>query len=97
MLNEGKGATSWGTAAKLFDVSGNIVGAIESVRDVTEQKRNQKHLQETLDRLRNAVETTIQVMVSAVEARDPYTAGHQLKVSDLAQAIATEMKLPEEK
>jgi len=97
MLNEGKGATIWGTAAKLFDVSGNIVGAIESIRDITEQRKNQRHLQETLERLRNAVETTIQVMVSAVEARDPYTAGHQLRVADLVHAIAREMNLPEEK
>ncbi|GAG84051.1 unnamed protein product, partial [marine sediment metagenome] len=28
-----------------------------------------------------------------VETRDPYTAGHQLKVSELATAIAREMKL----
>jgi putative nucleotidyltransferase with HDIG domain len=30
-------------------------------------------------------------MVSAVEARDPYTSGHQLRSADLARAIATEM------
>ncbi len=30
----------------------------------------------------------------ASEARDPYTAGHQKRVADLARAIATEMKLP---
>jgi HD-GYP domain-containing protein (c-di-GMP phosphodiesterase class II) len=36
-------------------------------------------------------------MVSAVEARDPYTSGHQLRSTDLARAIATEMGLPQEK
>jgi len=36
-------------------------------------------------------------MVSAVEARDPYTAGHQTRSADLARAIATEMGLPSEK
>ncbi len=36
-------------------------------------------------------------MVSAVEARDPYTSGHQIRTSDLALAIATEMGLPQEK
>ena len=35
-------------------------------------------------------------MVSTVEMRDPYTAGHQLRVADLACAIATEMGLAQE-
>ncbi len=33
----------------------------------------------------------IQVIVMAVEARDPYTAGHQRRVGDLARAISVEM------
>jgi len=36
-------------------------------------------------------------MVSAVEARDPYTAGHQLRVASLACAIAEEMGFPQDK
>ena len=36
-------------------------------------------------------------MVSAVEMRDPYTAGHQLRVSNLACAIANEMGLSHDK
>jgi putative nucleotidyltransferase with HDIG domain len=32
-----------------------------------------------------------------VDARDPYTAGHQRRVGELAVAIAREMRLPEEK
>ncbi len=57
----------------------------------------EKNLHETLDSLRKAVGTTILVMVSAVETRDPYTAGHQVRSADLARAIATEMGLPREK
>lgn len=66
-------------------------------RDLTERKRNEKRLNETLESLRNAVKATIQVMVSAVEVRDPYTAGHQNRVADLARVIATEMGLSQEK
>lgn len=66
-------------------------------RDITERKRAEKELQQTLDSLRNAVGATIQVMVSAVEARDPYTAGHQIRSADLSCAIAMEMGLPPEK
>ena len=57
----------------------------------------EEELQRTLESLRKAVGTTIQVMVSAVEARDPYTAGHQIRSADLARAIATEMGLPQER
>ena len=54
-------------------------------------------LQQTLNSLEKAVGTTIQVLVSAVELRDPYTAGHQSRVADLAHAIATEMGLAPDK
>ncbi len=67
------------------------------VEDITERKKAEKQLQSTLESLRAAVNTTIQVMVSAVETRDPYTSGHQLRSADLARAIATEMRLPQEK
>ncbi|MCX5818374.1 MAG: PAS domain S-box protein [Deltaproteobacteria bacterium] len=66
-------------------------------RDVTERKRAEEELQRTLESLRKAVGATIQVMASAVELRDPYTAGHQIRSADLARAIATEMGLPHEK
>ncbi|MBU0651822.1 MAG: HD domain-containing protein [Proteobacteria bacterium] len=65
--------------------------------DITDSKRLEKQLQDTLDSLRRAVGATIQVMVSAVEVRDPYTSGHQIRSADLARAIATEMGLPQEK
>jgi PAS domain S-box-containing protein/putative nucleotidyltransferase with HDIG domain len=61
--------------------------------DITDRKAAEERLKETLNRLRKAIGTTIQVMVSATEVRDPCTAGHQRRVADLARAIATEMKL----
>lgn len=64
--------------------------------DITERKRTEESLRATLESLRKAVGVTIQVLVSAVETRDPYTAGHQLRVADLARAIATEMGLSRE-
>jgi PAS domain S-box-containing protein len=62
-------------------------------RDISERIRAEEALQRSLASLRNAVGATIQVMVSAVEIRDPYTAGHQLRTADLARAIAEEMGL----
>jgi PAS domain S-box-containing protein len=39
LLYKGKGAYLWGIAAPLYDSKGNIVGAIESIRDITEHKQ----------------------------------------------------------
>jgi len=64
--------------------------------DIAIRKQTEEKLQYTLDSLRKAVSTTVQVMVSAVETRDPYTAGHQMRSADLSRAIATEMGLPQE-
>jgi PAS domain S-box-containing protein len=46
--------------------------------------------------LRESLEQSIQTIASTVEARDPYTAGHQRRVGELATAIALEMGLPED-
>ncbi len=54
-------------------------------------------LQQTLESLKRAVGTTIQVLVSALESKDPYTAGHQSRTADLARAIAAEMRLAQDK
>jgi PAS domain S-box-containing protein/putative nucleotidyltransferase with HDIG domain len=67
------------------------------IHDITDRNRAEEKLKDTLESLRRAVGVTVQVMVSAVETRDPYTAGHQLRSANLACAIATEMGLPQEK
>ena len=67
------------------------------IHDITDRKRAEEELKDTLESLRRAVGVTIQVMVSVVEIRDPYTAGHQLRSANLACAIATEMGLPQDK
>jgi PAS domain S-box/PAS domain S-box len=79
------------------DSSGKPIGFKGIVRDVTERKLADAKLQQTLEILRKAVGTTTQVLISALEARDPYTAGHQVRSADLARAIATEMGLPHDK
>ncbi|MCE5211265.1 MAG: HD domain-containing protein, partial [Deltaproteobacteria bacterium] len=65
-------------------------------QDITERREAEEKLKRTMNSLRKSIGTTIQVLGTASEARDPYTAGHQKRVADLARAIATEMRLPYE-
>jgi putative nucleotidyltransferase with HDIG domain len=58
--------------------------------------RMEKKLRETEERLRKTLEDTVKALSSAVELRDPYTAGHQRRVSDLSCAIAAEIGLSSE-
>ena len=86
------------TNAQLYrDKRGNILGVRGISRDVTRRKQAEEKVQSTLESLRKAVSATVQIVATTVEARDPYTAGHQIRSADLACAIATEMKLPQEK
>jgi PAS domain S-box-containing protein len=65
-------------------------------QDITQRRESEDKLKKTMNSLRKSIRTTIQVLGIASEARDPYTAGHQRRVADLARTIATEMKLPHE-
>jgi putative two-component system response regulator len=46
--------------------------------------------------MRKTIDGIIYTIALTVETRDPYTAGHQRRVADLARAIAQEMKISEE-
>lgn len=92
------GSTRWMETfvAGIRDDQGVLTGLQGVFRDVTDRKQAEEDLKDTLESLRHAVGATIQVMVSTIEVRDPYTAGHQLRVADLVRAIATEMGLPQD-
>ncbi len=47
-LYNGKGAYLWVTASPLFDDKGVLIGAIESVRDVTEREETDKQIKKSL-------------------------------------------------
>jgi HD-GYP domain-containing protein (c-di-GMP phosphodiesterase class II) len=61
-------------------------------RKLMEDKMDVKRRQH-LDRLHKSLEDAIHAMAAMVETRDPYTAGHQRRVAELATAIATEMNM----
>ena len=66
--------------------NGDTKRVLKSALDITEQKRAQQRLKKTT----NAI---IEAASKMVGLRDPYTAGHQLKVSQLAVGIARELNL----
>jgi PAS domain S-box-containing protein len=93
-----------GYEAQLYRKNGSIIWistTMHAVRDekgrilyydgISEDITNRK---ESAERIKKALGATVQAIAVTVETRDPYTAGHQRRVSDLAFAIATEMKLP---
>lgn len=93
------GRAAWVSTTKvpLRDKSGRVIGTFGISRDITERKRGEERLKETLQRLRLAITSIVRVIGMMVEARDPYTAGHQQRTTVLAEAIAVEMGLSTEK
>ncbi len=70
--------------------------AAELVIANTERDRMTDAHVRDVERLQKSLEQSIQAIADTVEARDPYTAGHQSRVSILAAAIAQELGLTEE-
>jgi len=63
-----------------------ISGGVGIIEDITDRKNS-------MDQLRKALGGTVQAIALVVEAKDPYTAGHQRRVADISRAIATEIGL----
>ena len=53
-----------------------------------------RHVYGLYHQLQDSGQELLQLMVKAIEARDPYTSGHSVRVSQLSRAIAVEMGLP---
>jgi PAS domain S-box-containing protein/putative nucleotidyltransferase with HDIG domain len=81
----------------LQDENGEFQGLLSSGEDVTTKSKAERELQENYQKLQQIMEDTVYTMAKVVEKKDPYSAGHQKRVSLIATAIAKEMKLPKEK
>jgi putative nucleotidyltransferase with HDIG domain/PAS domain S-box-containing protein len=62
---------------------------LHTALDITAHKKAEQRERDTLERLHETLIATANVTARAVEAKDPYTAGHQRRVAELSAAIAT--------
>jgi len=76
---------------------GKAVSILAEARDITERMKTEEKLVKSYENLQKTLNDAISTMVKIVELRDPYTAGHQQKVADLAAAIAREMELEDDR
>ena len=66
-------------------------------QDIGERKKAQEKIDHYVERLERTVWSTLEVISRMVDLRDPYTAGHERRVSALAKAIGAELGLGEER
>ena len=67
------------------------------IEDVTERKSAEHELKRSFSKLQRILEETVNALASTLGKRDPYTAGHQERVTKLAYAIAKEMGLSKQR
>ena len=61
-----------------------------------ERRQTEEESRRATEKLLAAMKGTIQAIAVTVEIRDPYTAGHQRRVTDLASAVGKELGLSED-
>lgn len=79
-----------------IDDDGRARGGVHVVTDVSDLKQGEQRLRESVDRQQRITEGVIAALSRSVEVRDPYTSGHERRVSELATAMARHMGLAEE-
>jgi PAS domain S-box-containing protein len=79
-----------GELTLLVELGADLAFGIQNVRTRAEQDRNE-------ERLLKAMNATIQALADTTELRDPYTAGHQRRVAQLAEAVGRELGLSEDR
>ncbi len=70
---------------------GGRPAVIGMMQDISEKKRAEEQIQGYFMLLENAFMSTVQVAMTLGELRDPYTAGHQRRVAEIAVAVGAEL------
>ena len=85
------------SGAPSFDSKNNFIGLVGILKDLTDIRKSEMELKRSFEKLESVMSSTIDAISIIVESRDPYTAGHQRRVTQLATAIAGDMGLSDEK
>jgi PAS domain S-box-containing protein/putative nucleotidyltransferase with HDIG domain len=84
------------TEVPVYDNKGNVQGIEGIVHDITERKRAEEELKRYSQKLQALIDNITKAIALTTAMRDPYTSGHQQRVTQLACAIAEEMDLSKE-
>jgi PAS domain S-box-containing protein len=76
-----------------LDAAGNVVGVQVYAQDITVLRQAEEEVLRHAEQLQRTVEGAVLAMSHMVESRDPYTAGHERRVAELATAIGVEMDM----
>jgi putative nucleotidyltransferase with HDIG domain len=76
-----------------YDELGKVDWLNGTVQDISESKKVQEALKISYEKIKKILEETIEALASIVEIKDPYTSGHQKKVTQISVLIAKEMGL----
>lgn len=94
-MTRGDGSPVWVslTVEPVFDSQGEVRESRASIIDISERKAAEIERHQFAERTERALLQTIEAIALTVEKRDPYTAGHQQRVAELAVAIGTRLGL----
>ena len=103
-LRAGAGSVSYEVRARRTDGEHITLGLQGSVyefngepatvgmaQDISEKMRAEEQIKRYIEQLKTAFMSTVEVATSLSEMRDPYTAGHERRVAEIAMALGTEL------
>ena len=79
------------------DKKGKVTGVIGLSKDITVQRKAEQELKLTYQKLKKTMDATIDTMSRIIEAKDPYTSGHQHRICQLAVPLARDLGLSPDK
>ncbi|MGM0594597.1 MAG: HD domain-containing phosphohydrolase [Pseudomonadota bacterium] len=82
--------------ALLNELAGDLAYGLTALRSRHQRDRAERARLKLVERLEQSLNKTVQAMATALEVRDPYTAGHQRNVATIATALARSLGFDDE-